>query len=235
MKYINISNSPCKECARDLIKAFKGKEKPAINFLWVHGAPGSDEDAQKVTEKQVRERTKKFASAWKGLDELVNAGFEVGLWNWTDFGNFLKKRAPTEKLRRILTNSIGKHPKRLKTRGKITKELIDEVIGNNAFFKESNKDDDEPEGGGGGGDGGGGDGGNHEGNDKKKNEGSQGGLLNFLSSILTTIIELTIDITVMGPHIISMTKLKFFVILATTACLGVLFGFVCRPFIPLQL
>ena len=239
VKYINISNSPCKECARDLIKAFKGKEKPAINFLWVYGSPSSLSADEKYAEKQVLERIKKFISAIQSLEELVKAGFKVGLWDWKDFSNFLKRQAPTEELD-LFTNSIRKYAKRLNTRGKITKESIDIVNRNYAFFtSELNENDDEPEDGGGGGGGGGdddGDGGrNHEGSDEKENEESQGGLRNFLSSVVSAIIKLVIDITVMGPRIIYMTKLNFFMILATTACLGVLIGFICRPFIPLQL
>ena len=198
MKYINISNSPCKECARDLIKAFKGEEKPTINFLWVYGSPSSDEkDAEKDAEKQERERNQKFISAIQSLEELVKAGFKVGLWDWKDFSNFLNNSAPTEKLRHIFTNSIRKYANRLNTRGNKTKESIDEVISNYDFFtSELNEDDD---------------------------EGSQGGLYNFLSSVVTAIIEL-IHFTVMGLHITYMTK--FFIILAIATCLAALIGFV---------
>ena len=115
VKYINISNSPCKECARDLIKAFKGKEKPTINFLWVYGSPSS-----LSKKKAALERIQKLISAIEGLYELVKAGFKIGLWDWKDFSKFLESHAPTERLLRIFTNSIREYTNQLNARGKAT-------------------------------------------------------------------------------------------------------------------
>lgn len=137
VKYINISNSPCMECARELMTAFEGRQdKPTINFVWVYGKSLltlSDSDEEMANKRQ-DDREKKwnkqqdvnYMNAIMSLKALVQAGFKIGLWDWVSFSKFLKDNAPwpTTYYRGVLQDGLDRYSKQLNERDAITQDDI---------------------------------------------------------------------------------------------------------------
>ena len=114
--YFNLTNSPCKECARKIIEAFKERDiKPDINILWLYGK-GSES-----------EKDAKYMNAIMSLLNLTRAGFKVGVWDWKDYGEYLANIAYPDFAKAELEYSRLIHAKLFEKRTKITKDSLDTI------------------------------------------------------------------------------------------------------------
>ena len=116
---LNFTNSPCKGLARELIKVFKDRDiKPDINILWVYGKGTNPEhDA-------------KYMNAVLSILELIRAGFKVGVWDWKDYGEYLKNNiaaACADFATKELEENMRQGAELFQMRTKITEDSLDTI------------------------------------------------------------------------------------------------------------
>ena len=219
--HLNLTNSPCDKCARELIEAFKDRDiKPDINILWVYGKGlKAENDA-------------KYMRAILSISELLHAGFKVGVWEWKDYGEYLKDlftNTTDLDLKNIARLQI-RHAARFDKRTKITKDSLDTIKKFHLDWEEMlrrlmNKDDGTEDHDGGGDDG---DENPHNNDDPVDDEEDEGG--SFFNLIWNVVIYLgnALNEFTGWQKIIVMPRVHYIAITGVSALLGWLVAHIVR-------
>ena len=111
IKIFSISYSPCSSCTDDILHKMDAKPKPTIQFLTVHGQPG----------------TKARKDAAGSLERLKKAGFPLAAWDVTNFAQYLLEEAPTPVDRHKLKASLETNVNTFYERYCATIDIINDI------------------------------------------------------------------------------------------------------------